>query len=296
MYRRASHLVVLSTLILAACPDSDGSLQTSATEGSTSSTSATAPGETLSSSGDEQDADTSTGTTAGSTTPFDTTTDATTTTEVGICGDGNLDPEEDCDDGDENNAEGPCTMECTLTCGDGELQTGEECDLGSMNNNTGTCTKECRNARCGDEFIQPGETCDDGDEKNSDDPGACSPVTCTPNILTCGNGVLDDGEVCDKSAPGMEAVDCTGSCTFVSRTIFATADTYIADFGGVNLDDLDLVGLESADELCRTLAQEANLELGETFIALLSTPAHPIDQRLGSFGGEYTGASGFRVE
>jgi len=66
------------------------------------------------------------------------------------CGDGNLDPGEECDDG--NNADGDgCSAQCTTEpstepyCGDGNLDEGEECDDGNTTDGDGcssTCTIE----------------------------------------------------------------------------------------------------------------------------------------------------------
>jgi cysteine-rich repeat protein len=48
------------------------------------------------------------------------------------CGDGNVDPGEACDDGDEDSV--ICTDDCRLeTCGNAQLDPGEVCDLGERN-------------------------------------------------------------------------------------------------------------------------------------------------------------------
>jgi len=275
--------MALTTFALVGCPDIDDSSQVSATEASTPSTSTTDPEDT--SPGDDTEADTDPSMTSGATSSTGSTSGGTTTDDEALCGNEVLDPQEECDDGENNHEDGPCTLSCTLTCGDGEVQGDEDCDLGPMNNNTGTCTKECTSARCGDGFLQPGESCDHGDEKNSLEPGKCHPITCSKNIHTCGNGKLDDGEECDGSAPGMEAVDCTTYCLFVSRAVFASPGTYSANF-----EDLG-----AADQHCRDLAESANLEHWESFIALLSTSEQPIGERVVGFGGEYKDTTATRV-
>ncbi|OJH39090.1 hypothetical protein BON30_16170 [Cystobacter ferrugineus] len=60
--------------------------------------------------------------------------------------------------------------QCTPTCGNGTLDPGEECDEGT-NNGSGQCTRACVfGPRCGDNVVQPeaGEQCDDGNTVNGD--------------------------------------------------------------------------------------------------------------------------------
>jgi hypothetical protein len=59
----------------------------------------------------------------------------------GVCGDGQLDPGESCDDGSAS-----CSDTCQLlsTCGDGLVDPGEGCDLGTANGTSGaTCATDC---------------------------------------------------------------------------------------------------------------------------------------------------------
>ena len=61
----------------------------------------------------------------------------------GFCGDGILDPGEECDDG--NNVDGDgCSADCTIEgfCGDGVLDPGEECDDGNNVDGDG-CSANC---------------------------------------------------------------------------------------------------------------------------------------------------------
>jgi len=87
------------------------------------------------------------------------------------CGDGTLDPGEQCDDGNTTNGDG-CSSECVLEkCGDGVLDTGEECDDGNTTNGDG-CDSECNlESKCGDGTLDAGEECDDG---NNTDGDGCS--------------------------------------------------------------------------------------------------------------------------
>lgn len=54
-------------------------------------------------------------------------------------------------------------------CGDGNVDPGEECDDGPGNSDSGSCTSTCAVNVCGDELVGPGESCDDPD------PEVCTP-------------------------------------------------------------------------------------------------------------------------
>jgi hypothetical protein len=58
-------------------------------------------------------------------------------------------------------------------CGDGWLDPGEQCDEGQENADDGPCTRLCRRWRCGDGLVGPGETCDDGNDVPDDDCDQC---------------------------------------------------------------------------------------------------------------------------
>lgn len=105
------------------------------------------------------------------------------------CGDGIVDPGEQCDGGD-------CTPVCTLhVCGDGYLGPGEQCDDAGANGDDKSCTSACQNASCGDGLPGPGEACDDGNAINTD---ACL-TGCVP--ASCGDGFQQMGvEACDLGA------------------------------------------------------------------------------------------------
>jgi len=106
------------------------------------------------------------------------------------------DGNEDCDDGNFDQAD-QCTSFCTLTfCGDEIIQTPnglgqtEQCDDGNAVDGDG-CDHKCRLEECGNGRVEDGEVCDDG---NDDDFDECR-NDCT--IPECGDGVVDEGEACD---------------------------------------------------------------------------------------------------
>ncbi len=95
-----------------------------------SSTDASSGGlDDTSSTGDAQD--TPDGSTGTSSAEAEGSTAASTGESTGICGDGHLDPGEECDNGfAANSLDAYCLMNCVVaTCGDGYVRTGvEECD------------------------------------------------------------------------------------------------------------------------------------------------------------------------
>ncbi len=72
------------------------------------------------------------------------------------------DGQEECDDGAENGPDGSCDVDCTLNdnpgepyCGDGIVDPGEECDDGGLadGNNYDECTNRCTIPACGDGVV-----------------------------------------------------------------------------------------------------------------------------------------------
>ncbi|MFZ6184100.1 hypothetical protein [Nannocystis pusilla] len=89
---------------------------------------------------------TSEGTSQGTTTNglTDGTTTSTTGLEPGVCGDGQLNVGEQCDNGPDNGPDAACSEECVLnTCGDGKVDPGETCDLGPDNGPDNGCSVTC---------------------------------------------------------------------------------------------------------------------------------------------------------
>ncbi len=229
------------------------------------------------------------------------------------CGNGKLDPGEQCDPGS-GSAGGAfpggstggafpcpggevCTAQCTCsgstpppTCGNGKLDPGEQCDPGggsaggafpcpggavcspqctceggtsttTCSTSTTTTTVMCHNmtttttstttttqpSTCGNGRIDPGEQCDPSSTSgcftcpsgDTCDPTSCKcmPGSTTTTLPTpgCGNGVRDPGEQCDPTSPSgamvcPEGTTCSLACTCVSPSSSTTTTTII---GGV---------------------------------------------------------------
>jgi len=132
------------------------------------------------------------------------------------CGNGTLESDELCDDGNRVNGDGCdylCATSTGQTCGNGTREGTEQCDDGNRVNGDG-CSSACRwdyvVPVCGNGVKEAGENCDDGNAVNGDG--------CNTNCTVC-NGVFD--------AFGYER--CTGGATFTdiraTGTKLGTGDT-----------------------------------------------------------------------
>jgi cysteine-rich repeat protein len=129
------------------------------------------------------------------------------------CGDGVLDSQEGCEDGNQSNSDA-CLNNCiSATCGDGLVQSAvEECDDGAGNSSItpDACRPNCRSPRCGDQVRDTGEECDDA---NTDDSDFCL-TTCMS--AACGDGITHTGyEDCDQGAANSDTEPdaCRSDCS-----------------------------------------------------------------------------------
>jgi len=127
------------------------------------------------------------------------------------CGDGVIDFTEECDNGAANaNTPNACRPSCTHpTCGDGVVDTqwGENCDDANTVSGDG-CDAQCH-SECGDGKVGPGEECDNGDANSDVVPDACRSDCTRP---TCGDGVRDSNEQCDTGANTPQCQSCIVRC------------------------------------------------------------------------------------
>jgi cysteine-rich repeat protein len=124
---------------------------------------------------------------------------------VAFCGNGEMEPGELCDDGNQFSGDG-CNGTCTSTeiCGNGMIELDEECD----SDDATRCGPTCKIVRCGNGIVEQDEFCDDGNNSNGD---GCSAV-CNSDE-TCGNGKVDFfvDEQCDDS--NLRSLDgCDSAC------------------------------------------------------------------------------------
>ena len=134
----------------------------------------------------------------------------TDTGDPNLCGNSQIDPGEECDNGELNNGTNGsiCKEDCTKNvCGDGYVAASEGCDDGNQNAEDG-CSNDCKSGGCGDGLVGPGEECDAGDQNGQ---GECS-VLC--KLPFCGDGEVDRGEECDEGVN-----NGSGSCGVNCKTV-----------------------------------------------------------------------------
>ncbi|MBK7829471.1 DUF4215 domain-containing protein [Nannocystis sp.] len=208
MYRKLAFAAAVT--LVAGCGGDDG--------GTTGSTTAGTEAMSTGQAGTTGDATTLASTTGDATMP---TTDAPSTSGdpsstggestdastggAGVCGDGEVQPGEDCDDGNAENTDA-CVDGCkAAACGDGFVQDGiEVCDDGNATNED-ICLDTCVQASCGDGFVGPGEACDDGNQEDGD---ACTNSCALPS---CGDGKVQQAEECDDGNQ-VDSDACLNTC------------------------------------------------------------------------------------
>jgi cysteine-rich repeat protein len=130
--------------------------------------------------------------------------DCSATCTVIGCGDGVVAFDEACDDGNQTNGDG-CDNNCKQTfCGNGIQTEDEMCDDGNTASGDG-CDSNCKPSGCGNGAVGGAEACDDGNMIEGD---SCD-TNCT--VSACGNGIKAGNETCDDGNT-MNADGCSGSC------------------------------------------------------------------------------------
>lgn len=132
----------------------------------------------------------------------------------GVCGDGFVDAQERCDDGDTLASGNGCGTSCERlgSCGD-EIRQDlfEECDQGIRNSDVAAdaCRSDCRQAYCGDGVKDAAEDCDDG---NAVDDGDGCGGDCRWSDR-CGDGRVTQNEECDDGNSVDDHNGCLADCT-----------------------------------------------------------------------------------
>jgi cysteine-rich repeat protein len=122
------------------------------------------------------------------------------------CGNDELEPSEECDDGNMEDDDG-CSSVCMVeACGDGIINQNEECDDGNMEDDD-ECSSECIETVCGNGRIDTGEECDDSNTQSYD---GCD-AECSLEY-NCGDGIVEPGEQCDDGEWNLANQACTPEC------------------------------------------------------------------------------------
>lgn len=112
-----------------------------------------------------------------------------------VCGNGIVEEDEECEDGDLVDID-ECSNACRLpVCGDGIVQTVEDCDLGAEQNFApgSSCKPDCTPAICGDGVVRWGiESCDGGDLGGQ----TCESLGHAPGELWCTSDCTYDFSLC----------------------------------------------------------------------------------------------------
>ena len=166
-------------------------------------------------------------------------TDAAIDAITSVCGDGQLDPGEDCDDGNFE-PDMVCDDRCHFTCGNGAVDplVGELCDTGISAGVIGACPTTCNDgmsctsdvlsgtgclAMCTNSPITatvPGDGCC---------PGGATSLTDADCPVVCGNSLVETGERCDTAIvagmPGACPTTCNDGFSCTTDTLAGAACT-----------------------------------------------------------------------
>jgi hypothetical protein len=136
------------------------------------------------------------------------------------CGDGRLDPREECDGAADAACPGRCQAACTCgapppACGNAVVDGGEQCDGVAEEACPGRCTTACTCTEpppgCGNGQVGEGEECDGLADAAC--PGRCTAgCACAEPPPTCGDGRVAEGEECDGAADAACPGRCTAGC------------------------------------------------------------------------------------
>ncbi len=138
------------------------------------------------------------------------------------------------------------------SCGDGKLDPGEECDLGKANScvdgTSSACSCLCKKSKCGDGVIQAGECCDD-----ADGGGNAQASNCTANCQACKSSTK-----CMCGQP-LDTTAATGPCnpTIFKAVVSNQQDPSMPAAGVPALWSYKgLVGFQAGKALCQAVGAD----------------------------------------
>ncbi|MBP1686033.1 MAG: Cna domain protein, partial [Deltaproteobacteria bacterium] len=167
-------------------------------------------------------------------------------------------------------------------CGDGKVDPGEECDNGADNSDTesNACRTNCTSPRCGDNVVDDGppnlENCDDGNQVDGDDcPATCKlPMVLSPRLIL-GKGFCEDQPQKIELREGGTNRDITNAAdvtyewvnSWLEQTVLNAALTQVTDYlkskTSVKVPDLKVATIEVVKD-----AGEVRFTAGDAGIGL----------------------------
>jgi len=146
-----------------------------------------------------------------------------------VCGDSVIESAgavvENCDDGNQNNGDN-CPNDCSIAvCGDGSAEGPEQCDPP----NGTTCNQLCRNIVCGDGTVEAPEQCE------PPNTASCSASCQSIQQVVCGDGTVTAPEQCEGPMSGNT---CDDDCQSMVSAACYTCETTV-DSDGDTLPDCE---------------------------------------------------------
>ncbi|HEV8321373.1 MAG TPA: pre-peptidase C-terminal domain-containing protein [Myxococcota bacterium] len=181
-----------------------------------------------------------------------------------FCGNGIVEPTEECDSGDANDDTLPdaCRTNCTSPfCGDNIIDSDEQCEPPF----SAGCGDTCQLQTCGNGVVEGSEPCDDGPDNSDLVPDACR-TDCSE--ARCGDGVVDTGhgEECEPATdPG-----CTFNCTISVKSNHGTCamPQPVAPDGSVAIAAVASGEASTTEGSCRFVATPPMPAYGEAVFQL----------------------------
>jgi hypothetical protein len=157
-----------------------------------------------------------------------------------------------------------CTATRTInvscgSCGNGTVDPGEQCDSAAAfaNNTCNPNTCQTIPTVCGNSLVQPGEQCDSAASFANN---TCDNVTCQNIPIACGNNKVQPGEDCEP--PGTASCDATchaiSACIVCETTGAACLGTKVTPTSAFGCAGLTGAALTNCNALHTCLAQHPN--------------------------------------
>ena len=193
------------------------------------------------------------------------------------CGDGQLDPGEACDDGNNISGDGCdslCMFEITdqSVCGDGVRESAEACDDGNTTSGDG-CDSQCQievpsSPQCGNGILEGSETCDDGNTALGDGCDAQCQIE-APSSPQCGDGILEGSETCDDGNTA-SGDGCDSQCQTETPAQPQCGNGVVES--GEQCDDSNTISGDGCDALCQIEPPQNSLNLWTSSNELQAAP------------------------